>query len=74
MKIKDGIVGILLSIGAVIIALIPFWFYLLMRFALSPTGFWQNFFLLGLGIWLLGGIQILFLIILIIFLCSLWIN
>jgi hypothetical protein len=40
------------------IALIPTWLYLIVRFLLNPEGFWQEFFLLGLGLYVLGTIQL----------------
>ena len=44
------------------IALLPTWIYLLVKHFLSPEGFWQNAFLLGISVWFLGGLQIVILI------------
>ena len=72
MKTEDKIWGILLSIISAIIALIPVWVFIGIRILLSPKGFWQNFFLLGLGIWSLGIIQIILLVLLGIWLWAIW--
>jgi hypothetical protein len=39
---------------------------------LAPQGFWQNFFLFGIGIWLLGGTQVLLFFIWIAVLITIW--
>lgn len=49
------------------IALLPAWTYLLIKFFLSPQGFWQNVFLLGISVWVLGGLQVVILILWLIF-------
>lgn len=54
----------LLNVLLIVAALIPTWFYLFLRFVLNPQGFWQNFVLLGVGLYYLGGIQLIFLIVL----------
>lgn len=54
-----------ISLIALVLALIPFWIYLASRHLFAPKGFWQNLVLAGLGLWLGGGIQIVFLITLI---------
>ncbi len=48
----------LITLGVVVIAGIPAWIYLGVRHFLSPEGFWQEFFLLGAGVWLLGAVQL----------------
>ena len=42
--------------------LIPLWIFLLARLVFNPQGFWQNLVLTGLGVWVLGGLQVAFLI------------
>jgi len=60
----DGIgTKIILTLGSLLVALIPLWFFLLVENLLSPEGFWQNFVVYGLGIYFLGIIQLVFLII-----------
>jgi hypothetical protein len=46
-----------------ILALIPTWSFLLLKFLIAPVGFVQNFLVFGLGIYFLGGLQILLAII-----------
>ena len=43
-----------------VVTLIPTWLFLLIRHFTDPNGFWQNLVLVGLGMWFLGGIQIIF--------------
>jgi hypothetical protein len=62
----------ILSLIAAAICLWPVWLWLLAKSLLSPHGFWQEFFLLGVGVWFLGGAQVVFLIILIIVLFFIW--
>lgn len=38
-------------------ALVPVWFFFLVKYVLDPHGFWQNIFLLGLGVYVLWTIQ-----------------
>jgi len=42
-----------------VVTLIPTWLFLLIRYFTDPNGFWQNLVLVGLGMWFLGGIQII---------------
>ncbi|MBI2052515.1 MAG: hypothetical protein HYT38_02450 [Candidatus Sungbacteria bacterium] len=49
-----------LSVLVAAVAAIPIWVYLAARHFLSPEGFWQEFFLLGIGLWLLWGAQVFF--------------
>ena len=62
------------SLVAFVVCFIPVWVYLLARLVFSPTGFWQNLVLFGLGIWILGGIQFLLFIGFIIWMFSIWGN
>lgn len=42
----------------IILALTPTWLFIGGRSLFNPTGFFQEFFILGIGIWFLGGIQL----------------
>ena len=53
------------------IALLPVWIYMLIKFFLSPEGFWQNALILGIAIWFLGCIQIVLFILWVIFVLKL---
>lgn len=53
-------------------ALFPVWLYLIAKNAFDPQGFWQEFFLFGVGVWFLGGLQILLLIVFGVFALKLW--
>jgi hypothetical protein len=41
-----------------VVFFIPTWIYLMLKLALNPEGFWQNFLLLGFGAYFLGTIQL----------------
>jgi len=45
-----------------IACLSPTWIWLAATYIFSPIGFWQNFVMLGLGVYVLGGLQILLLV------------
>lgn len=62
------------SIIVIIIAPIPTLIYLAVRFLLSPEGYWQEIILLGIGVWVLGFIQIILIIILLVALYYIWIE
>lgn len=65
-----AIVKILLSIGALVVALVPSWFYFFLRYILGPKGFWQEFALFGVFGLILSCIQIFLLIFWIAFVIS----
>lgn len=54
--------GTILSFILLLIALIPVWLFLGVRYFLEPSGFWQNLVLFGIGVYLLGAIQIILLV------------
>lgn len=64
---KGDIVSFLFFLLMLVIALIPTWFYLLMRHFLNPHGFWQEFILGVVGLYFLGSLQFIFLGLLIFF-------
>lgn len=47
------------SVAVGLIGLIPTWMYLGARQLLSPEGFFSEFFVFGVGVWLLGGAQLI---------------
>ena len=51
---------ILATIVGIAIAAIPTLLFFGVRELLSPEGFSQEFFVLGIGIWIFGGMQIVF--------------
>lgn len=63
---------IILTVISVIVGFIPMIFYFVLANLLSPDGFWQKLLVYGGGIWLLGGLQIIFLILLVSFLVIIW--
>ncbi len=50
-----------LSLIVIAAMLIPTWIYLFARWVTNPEGFWQNFILLGAGVWFLGFFQLVLL-------------
>lgn len=71
-KWGDQLAKILISLLFSIIALIPLWLILLVRWLLEPEGFWQKLVLYGLGFYFLGFIQLVLLIVLLALLVVLW--
>ena len=63
---------VLFSLIVFAIATIPFDLFLLARLFFQPEGFWQNIALTGLGIAVLGGLQVLFLILFLIITVTIW--
>lgn len=57
--IKSLIYLLLIAVAS----LIPFWLYLGARNLINPEGFLAEFFVFGVGVWLLGGMQIVLLIV-----------
>ena len=51
---------------------VPTWIFLLIRMLMSPEGYWQELALGIVGLWVLGGFQLLALIILLIVLAGVW--
>ena len=64
----------LLSLLTTGIFLFPAWVFLFLRTVAQPTGFWQNFAMGVAGIALLGGVQVVLIIVLIAVLIALWAN
>ncbi len=56
---------LLISLVFTMLALFPTWMYIAALQVLNPEGFWQNFLLLGAGVWFLGALQIILLIFLV---------
>jgi len=61
-----------LSLIGIIVALIPTLIYLWTRVLISPEGFWQELMLLAISVLFLGGIQLLFIVFLLGWLCFVW--
>ncbi len=53
---------------------VPTYFFLFLKSVLSPEGFWQKFLVYGVGIWFIGGVQFVLLIITVILVVKLWID
>ncbi len=66
------ILNMFFSIISLVIALIPLWFFMLIKYLLAPQGFWQNLVIYGLGFWFLAAFQVVFLIFWIIVLIGIW--
>ena len=63
---------LILSLVSFVLCFIPTWLYLLVKWILSPEGFWQNIILFGVGVWILGSIQVILFIIFIYLLIRIW--
>ena len=67
-----GIIKTGVTLISLVVALIPLWIFIGGKSLLSPEGFFQNFFVFGIGIWFLGGIQLLLLIICFVWMFIVW--
>lgn len=56
------VLGLLVTFVILVLTFIPTWIFLGVRYFASPEGFWQNLAVAGIGLWFLGGAQMVFLI------------
>ena len=54
---------IIITIGTIIMAFIPTYLFIFFKEALNPNGFWQRIVVYALGAWVLGGIQLVLVLI-----------
>ena len=69
---KTVVIKFVWSLVALVFALVPFWLWLLAYNILSPGDFWQKLVVYGLGLYLLGGVQIILLLALLYVLFKIW--
>lgn len=69
---QDYLWKIVVQLIATVIAFLPAIFYFGIKALLSPTGFWQELATAVLGVWFLGGLQVILLIGLAIMTIHLW--
>ena len=69
-RIGNFLWGTIIVIVSLAIALIPTWIFFFFKWLLAPHGFWQNFFLMGIGLYFLGSLQFVLAILWIVFLAS----
>lgn len=63
---------ILWSLVVLAIGLVLVWIYLAVRLLLTPNGFWQELVLVGLGVWVLGFVQLIFGFVALLLIFSIW--
>lgn len=66
------VVQIVFSLLLTLFFFLPTEFYLLVKYAFAPTGFWQNLILLGVALWVLGGLQFIMFLAWAFFMFALW--
>ena len=71
---KDRLAQIGFTVICLGLAGIPTYFLLFLKGILSPEGFWQKFLVYGVGIWFIGGLQLVLLIIAIVLVFKLWVD
>ncbi len=71
-SLKDRLFQVGFTIIVGIMAFIPAYFFLFLKSILSPEGFWQKFLVYGLGIWFLGAIQIVLIILALVLIIKVW--
>lgn len=69
-NLRDGILAVLVLGGISIACFLPILIWLGAYFLLNPQGFWQKAVVFGAGVWLLGGLQVIGLVLFIV----LWVN
>lgn len=69
---KNFLFKIIASLVCIGIAGIPTWLFLTAKAMTNPEGFWQTIILGGLFIYLGGGLQLILLVVLCIFLYFIW--
>lgn len=63
---------VLLTLGLMLFAMIPGGLWFMLFKLLGPVGFWQNLILFGIGAWMFGTMQIVFLIWSIFLIVAVW--
>ncbi len=71
-KIKDTLGRFLGFIGLTVLCFGPLEGYLLANFVFEPKGFWQNFLLVGVAVYIGGTMQFVLFLIWILLVCYLW--
>lgn len=74
MRFVGFLAQVALTVGSAAAALIPLWVYVLAQHLLKPQGFWQNFVLFGVGVYILGALQLVLFIVWLVFVFSLWLS
>lgn len=59
---RDFLAKLFIAAVTLVVVLGPVWFYLSVRLLMSPVGFWQNFVLLGAGLYFLGFVQLILIV------------
>jgi len=71
----DGLFArFLVVLVAFVICFIPTWIYLFAHWLLEAHGFWQNLFLLGVGVYFLGAVQIVLFIVFLLVIMAAWLG
>ncbi len=69
-KMIENILAICVLVGVSVACFLPAIIWTLIYLLLSPQGFWQKAVVFGFGVWILGGFQVLGLILF----AAFWIN
>ena len=67
---RDNVLAGMVIVGISVLCFLPAIIWVLAYLLLSPEGFWQKAFVFGLGVWFLGGLQVVGLI----FFIGFWIH
>jgi hypothetical protein len=71
---KDILIQVGFTIVCLALAGIPTYFFLFLKSILNPEGFWQKFLVYGMGIWFIGALQVVLLILAIILVVKFWLD
>jgi hypothetical protein len=66
-NLMEYIVMLFIMLIVFLLCLIPTWIFLVLKYMIGPMGFWQKFAVYGLGIYFLGGLQIVGIILFLVF-------
>lgn len=69
---RNKLAAWIVSLLGLTVGLIPFWVWLTIYNLASPEGFWQKAFLFGGGLFLLGGAQVVMLVLTFVFIWGVW--
>ena len=71
-RLKSVSVNVAATFVALIISLLPLWIYITLHALMEPAGFWQTLALGAVGLYFLGSLQILGLVLFGLFMKLIW--
>ena len=72
MTAKQKFYNWVATLVVALVALAPTWFWIIARWLMEPEGFWQNFILFGVGLWLMGFVQLVLIVVAFMLIVAIW--